>query len=77
MNVAFVVDCSIAMTWLFNDEATAKTAELLDRLSAETALVPAWWFDSAYSLDPRGPPAVARLHASSSAYDRGATARRP
>lgn len=44
MNAAFVVDCSIAMTWLFNDEATPKTAELLNRLVTETALVPAWWY---------------------------------
>jgi predicted nucleic acid-binding protein len=41
---AFVVDCSIAMAWLFNDEATPKTKALLDRLATETALVPAWWF---------------------------------
>jgi predicted nucleic acid-binding protein len=44
MSAAFVVDCSIAMTWLFNDEATPVTAALLERLVAETALVPAWWF---------------------------------
>lgn len=44
MNAAFVVDCSIAMAWLFNDEATPKTEELLTRLTTETALVPAWWF---------------------------------
>lgn len=44
MNAAFVVDCSIAMAWLFNDEATPKTAALLNRLATETALVPAWWF---------------------------------
>jgi predicted nucleic acid-binding protein len=44
MNAAFVVDCSIAMAWLFNDEATAKTEALLNRLTTETALVPAWWF---------------------------------
>jgi len=44
MSAAFIVDCSIAMTWLFNNEATPKTAELLNRLSAETALVPSWWF---------------------------------
>jgi predicted nucleic acid-binding protein len=41
---AFVVDCSIAMAWLFNDEATPKTAALLNRLATQTALVPAWWF---------------------------------
>ena len=44
MSAAFVVDCSIAMAWLFNDEATPKTAALLNRLTTETALVPAWWF---------------------------------
>ncbi len=41
---AFVVDCSIAMAWLFHDEATPKTTALLNRLATETALVPAWWF---------------------------------
>ena len=44
MSAAFVVDCSIAMAWLFNDEATPKTEALLTRLATETALVPAWWF---------------------------------
>lgn len=44
MSAAFVVDCSIAMAWLFHDEATPRTADLLNRLTNETALVPAWWF---------------------------------
>src|ERR1700739_4192046 len=44
MNAAFVVDCSIAMAWLFHDEVTPKTAALLNRLATETALVPTWWF---------------------------------
>jgi predicted nucleic acid-binding protein len=44
MSASFVVDCSIAMAWLFHDEATAKTTALLNRLATETALVPAWWF---------------------------------
>lgn len=44
MNATFVVDCSVAMAWLFHDEATPKTAALLRRLASETALVPAWWF---------------------------------
>jgi predicted nucleic acid-binding protein len=44
MSAAFVVDCSIAMAWLFNDQATPKTEALLTRLITETALVPAWWF---------------------------------
>jgi predicted nucleic acid-binding protein len=44
MSAAFVVDCSIALAWLFHDEATPKTAALLNRLATETALVPTWWF---------------------------------
>jgi predicted nucleic acid-binding protein len=44
MSPAFVIDCSIAMAWLFHDEATPKTTDLLNRLATETALVPAWWF---------------------------------
>jgi predicted nucleic acid-binding protein len=44
MSASFVVDCSIAMAWLFRDEATPKTSALLNRLATETALVPAWWF---------------------------------
>ena len=44
MSAAFIVDCSVAMTWLFNDEATDKTTELLGRLATETALVPDWWY---------------------------------
>jgi len=44
MNPAFVVDCSMAMAWLFHDEATPKTADLLNRLATEPALVPGWWF---------------------------------
>lgn len=44
MSATFVVDCSIAMAGLFHDEATAKTAALLNRLATETALVPALWF---------------------------------
>jgi len=44
VSAAFVVDCSVAMAWLFHDEATTKTEALLNRLTTETALVPAWWF---------------------------------
>ncbi len=44
MSAAFIVDCSLAITWLFKDEATAETTKLLKRLDSETALVPAWWF---------------------------------
>ena len=44
MNASFVLDCSMAMAWLFHDEATPKTSALLNRLATETTLVPAWWF---------------------------------
>jgi predicted nucleic acid-binding protein len=44
MSPAFVIDCSMAMAWLFHDEATPKTTALLNRLAIETALAPAWWF---------------------------------
>jgi len=43
MNAAFVLDCSVAMTWLFRDEATAQTSDLLNRLRTETVLAPSWW----------------------------------
>ncbi|MBX3412237.1 MAG: type II toxin-antitoxin system VapC family toxin [Pirellulales bacterium] len=44
MSAAFVVDASVALTWLFKDEATESTDTLLVRLEQETALVPSWWF---------------------------------
>jgi predicted nucleic acid-binding protein len=44
MSPAFVLDCSIAMTWLFREEATPNTMALLGRLTYETALVPGLWF---------------------------------
>ncbi len=40
---AFVLDCSIAIAWLFDDEASAETDALLDRLKDSGALVPALW----------------------------------
>jgi hypothetical protein len=40
MIAAFVVDCSVAMTWLFEDEATVQTARLLECLEHDAALVP-------------------------------------
>lgn len=41
---AFVLDCSIAMTWCFDDEAHASTDALLDSLRNDGAFVPALWF---------------------------------
>jgi len=40
----YVLDCSMTMAWLFEDESTKKSEQLLTRLSeSETALVPASW----------------------------------
>jgi len=44
MSADLVVDSSIALTWLFADELTSATAELLERLNAETGVVPDLWF---------------------------------
>ena len=40
---AFVIDCSVAVTWCFEDEATAASDGLLDRLGDEPAAAPAIW----------------------------------
>jgi predicted nucleic acid-binding protein len=40
---AFVLDCSIAVAWCFEDEATPQTDALLDRLRDAGAAVPALW----------------------------------
>ena len=40
---AFVLDCSIAMSWCFEDEASADADLLLDRLRGEGAIVPMLW----------------------------------
>lgn len=44
MKAAFVVDCSLAMAWLFKDERTVHTQDLLARLDSEAALVPSFWY---------------------------------
>lgn len=41
---AFVVDCSMAMTWLFADEGTPQSTKLLERLTTDTAVVPSLWY---------------------------------
>lgn len=44
MKAGFVLDCSVAMTWCFADEATKASARVQGRLETETALVPSHWF---------------------------------
>ena len=41
--MAFVLDCSVAMAWVFADEATVATARLLDSLVGDRAYVPSLW----------------------------------
>jgi predicted nucleic acid-binding protein len=40
---AFVIDCSVAVTWCFEDEATLASDGLLDRLGEEGAAAPGIW----------------------------------
>ncbi|MDZ4659193.1 MAG: type II toxin-antitoxin system VapC family toxin [Bythopirellula sp.] len=44
MNPVLILDCSVTMTWLFEQELTSQTANILDRLDREAALVPTLWF---------------------------------
>ena len=39
----FVLDCSVAMAWVFPDEATEATARLRDSLIDDLAFVPSLW----------------------------------
>lgn len=41
--MAVVVDASVTMAWCFEDEATAATDAVLDRVAGEGAVVPALW----------------------------------
>ena len=41
--MAFVLDCSVTMAWIFGDEATAATDRLRDELLRTRAFVPALW----------------------------------
>lgn len=40
---AFVLDCSVGVSWFFEDEQTAETQALLERVGVEGAVVPALW----------------------------------
>jgi predicted nucleic acid-binding protein len=39
----FVLDASVAMAWCFEDETTAGTEAMLDRLTEDPAVVPSLW----------------------------------
>ena len=39
----FVLDCSVAMAWCFEDQATPYTDGMLETLAADQALVPSIW----------------------------------
>ena len=41
--MAFVLDCSVTMAWLFPDEASEATARLRDSLIDSRAFVPSLW----------------------------------
>ena len=41
--MAFVLDCSVALAWLFPDEATEATDRLRDSLAEGRAFAPALW----------------------------------
>ncbi len=40
---SFVLDCSVTVAWLFDDEATPETDALLDWLKFDDAFVPGLW----------------------------------
>lgn len=40
---AFVLDCSVAATWCFEDEVSAYAEAVLDRLNRASAVVPSLW----------------------------------
>jgi predicted nucleic acid-binding protein len=41
--MAFVLDCSVTMAWVFPDEANASTDALRESLLKDSAVVPALW----------------------------------
>ncbi len=41
--MAFVLDCSVAMAWVFPDEASGATARLRDSLADDRAFAPSLW----------------------------------
>lgn len=43
MSGLFVVDCSVSLGWLFEEQADAYTEAALDALPAAFAIAPRWW----------------------------------
>ncbi|MBL8885127.1 MAG: type II toxin-antitoxin system VapC family toxin [Phycisphaerales bacterium] len=43
MSATFVLDCSMTLTWMFDEEATTATREIQSRLQDEAAVVPGLW----------------------------------
>lgn len=43
MTIHFVLDCSVAMSWCFEDEFDQYAAQVLNSLKSNTALVPPLW----------------------------------
>ena len=41
--MSWVADCSLAMAWCFEDEATPRTEALLDRTETDAVVVPLHW----------------------------------
>ena len=41
--MAFVLDCSVTMSWVFADEANESTNALLEKLVTDSAVVPVLW----------------------------------
>ena len=41
--MAFVLDCSVTMSWIFSDESTPDTTDLLRSLTEDVAVVPQIW----------------------------------
>lgn len=41
--MSFVLDASVALAWIFEDEATAGAEVILDRVAADGAVVPPVW----------------------------------
>ena len=46
----FVLDCSVAVAWCFEDEATAELDALLDRVQRHGAVVPPLWMSEASNV---------------------------